>query len=88
MLQYLNSPEGARYITFQNELKSISNQALDSLMAQEPITGDEPTEVVLKRRQQLLALGFDARFRDRRRAAQRWAFGSGIRRNPEERRTT
>jgi hypothetical protein len=62
MLQYLNSPEGARYITFQNELKSISNQALDSLMAQEPITGDEPTEVVLKRRQQLLALGFDARF--------------------------
>jgi hypothetical protein len=62
MLQYLNSPEGARYITFQNELKSISNQALDSLMSQEPITADEPTEIVLKRRQQLLALGFDSRF--------------------------
>ena len=62
MLQYLGSSEGARYITFQNELKSISNQALDSLMAQEPITEGEPTEIVLKRRQQLLALGFDSRF--------------------------
>jgi hypothetical protein len=62
MLLYLSSSEGARYITFQNELKSISNQALDSLMAQEPITEDEPTEIVLKRRQQLLALGFDSRF--------------------------
>jgi hypothetical protein len=61
LMQYLNSPEGARYISFQNELRSISNQALDSLMAQESITTEKPSDTVLKHRQQMLSLSFDAR---------------------------
>jgi hypothetical protein len=62
LMQYLNSPEGARYISFQSELRSISNQALDSLMAQEAITAEKPGDGVLKHRQLMLSLSFDARF--------------------------
>jgi hypothetical protein len=61
LLKFLNSQDGARYIAFQNELRSISNQALESLMAQEPITSEEPSDAVLKRREQLLSLGIDSR---------------------------
>ena len=61
MLKFLNSQDGSRYIAFQSELKSISNQALESLMAQEPITPESPSDAVLKRREQLLSLGIDSR---------------------------
>ena len=61
LLNFLNSQDGARYIAFQNELRSISNQALESLMAQEPVTSEEPSGAVLKRREQLLSLGIDSR---------------------------
>jgi len=61
LLKFLNSPDGARYIAFQNVLKSISNQALASLMAQEPATPEDPSESALKHREQLLSLGIDSR---------------------------
>jgi Domain of unknown function (DUF4124) len=61
LLKFLNSQDGARYIAFQNELRSICNQALESLMAQEPITSEEPSDAALKRREQLLSLGIDSR---------------------------
>ena len=44
LTQYLRSPEGSRYVAFQSELRSISNQGLESLMAQEPIAAEEPGE--------------------------------------------
>lgn len=61
MLKFLHSQDGARYITFQSVLRQISNQALESLMAQEPITSEQPDDAVLKRREQLLSLGIDAK---------------------------
>jgi hypothetical protein len=61
LLKFLNSQDGARYIAFQSELRSISNQALESLMAQEPVTSEEPGDAVLKRREQLLSLAIDSR---------------------------
>jgi hypothetical protein len=61
MLTFLNSLDGSRYIAFQSQLRSISNQAFESLMAQEPITSAEPSDSVLKRREQLLALGIDSK---------------------------
>jgi hypothetical protein len=61
LLKFLNSPDGARYIAFQNLLRLISNQALESLMAQEPIAPEEPGDAVLKRREQLLSLGIESR---------------------------
>jgi hypothetical protein len=60
LLKFLNSQDGARYIAFQNLLRSIASQALESLMAQEPVTSAEPSEAVLKRREQLLSLGIDS----------------------------
>jgi hypothetical protein len=61
LTQYLASLEGARYVAFQNELRSLSSQAQAAMMAQEAIAEDEPSEAVLKRRQRLLALGYDSR---------------------------
>jgi hypothetical protein len=61
LLKFLSSPDGARYIAFQNLLRLISNQALESLMAQEPITPEEPSDAVLKHREQLLSLGIESR---------------------------
>jgi Domain of unknown function (DUF4124) len=62
LLQYLGTPDGARYIAFQNVVRSISNQALRELMEQEPITVEEPSDTVLKQRQKLLSLELEARF--------------------------
>jgi hypothetical protein len=42
LLKFFNSLDGSRYMAFQNELRSISNQALESLMAQEPVTSEVP----------------------------------------------
>ncbi len=61
LTQYLHSPDGSRYVAFQSELRSISGQALESLMAQEPIAGDEPSGASLGHRRQLLSMDLDFR---------------------------
>lgn len=61
MLNFLSSLEGSRFIGFQNELRSISKQALEALMAQEPISSQEPSDAVLKRRERLLSLAIDSK---------------------------
>jgi hypothetical protein len=77
-MQYLNSREGARYIAFQSEFRSISNQALVSLMAQEPITAEEPSDAVLRHRQQMLSLGIRFENRGGRRGTSPGSFGSRL----------
>jgi hypothetical protein len=57
---FLDSADGAKYIAYQNELRSIANQAYESLMAQEEVTPEKVTDAVLKRREQLLSLGIDS----------------------------
>jgi hypothetical protein len=52
--QYLNSPEGGHYVAFQNVVRSITYQSLRELLDQEPVTVELPSDVVLKRRQNLL----------------------------------
>ncbi len=61
LIKYLNSQEGTRYVAFQSELRSISAQALESLMAQEPITAAEPSDLLIRHRKQLLSLALDVR---------------------------
>jgi hypothetical protein len=61
LTKYLSTPAGTRYVAFQSELRSISAQALESLMAQEPITAAEPSDAALRHRKQLLALALDLR---------------------------
>jgi hypothetical protein len=61
LIKYLNSQEGSRYVAFQSELRSISAQALESLMAQEPISAAEPSDTLLRHRKQLLSLALDLR---------------------------
>jgi hypothetical protein len=61
LIQYLDSPEGAHYIAFQNVVRSITNQSLRELLDQQPITAEQPSDAVIKQRQTLLSLGLEAR---------------------------
>jgi hypothetical protein len=61
VLQYLNSPEGGHYVAFQNVVRSINSQSLRELMAQQPVTAEQPSEAVLKQRAKLLSMSLDAR---------------------------
>ena len=60
VLAFLDSSDGARYLTLANEIRHISNEALDSLLAQEPIPEEAINPATLKRRQELLALTLDS----------------------------
>jgi hypothetical protein len=60
-LTFLGSGDGARYLALDSEVRHIVYDALDSLLAQEPIPDDAPTEATLRRRQELLSLTLDYR---------------------------
>jgi hypothetical protein len=57
---FLDSSDGAKYIAYQSELRSIANHAYESLMTQEEVTPETVTDATLKRRESLLALGIDS----------------------------
>jgi Domain of unknown function (DUF4124) len=60
-LTFLGSGDGARYLALDNEVRHIVYDALDSLLAQEPIPDEMPSAATLRRRQELLSLTLDHR---------------------------
>ncbi len=61
VLAFLGSGDGARYLVFESEVRHIVYDALDSLLAQEPIPDQTPSAATLRRRQELLSLTLDYR---------------------------
>jgi len=61
VLTFLGSGDGARYLAFESEVRHIVYDALDSLLAQEPIPDQTPSAATLRRRQELLFLTLDYR---------------------------
>jgi Domain of unknown function (DUF4124) len=61
MLKFLASGDGARYLVLESEVRHIVYDALDSLLAQEPIPEETPSAATLRRRQELLSLTLDYR---------------------------
>jgi uncharacterized protein DUF4124 len=61
VLAFLGSGDGARYLALQSEVRHIVYDALDSLLSQEPVPEQSPSEAVLRRRQDLLSLNLDYR---------------------------
>jgi hypothetical protein len=60
-LAFLGGGDGARYLVLESETRHILYDALDSLLAQEPIPEEAPSAAVLHRRQELLSLALDYR---------------------------
>jgi hypothetical protein len=58
---FLGSSDGARYLGLEREVRHIVYDALDSLLAQEPIPDETPSAATLRRRQELLSLTLDYR---------------------------
>lgn len=58
---FLTTPEGTRYVAFQNEIRPLLYAALDSLLAQEPVPEDVPSELALRQRKQLLSIALETR---------------------------
>ena len=58
---FLATPEGARYIAFQNEIRPLLYATLSALDAQEPIQESSPSEQELRQRRQLLTLTLEYR---------------------------
>jgi hypothetical protein len=61
VLTFLGSGDGARYRALESEVRHIVYDALDSLLAQEPIPDETPSAATLRRRQELLSLTLDYR---------------------------
>jgi hypothetical protein len=61
VLKFLGSGDGARYLALDSEVRHIVYDALDSLLAQEPIPDETPSAVTLRRRRELLSLTLDYR---------------------------
>lgn len=61
VLAFLGSGDGARYLALDSEVRHIVYDALDSLLAQEPIPDETPSAATLRRRQELLSLTLDYR---------------------------
>jgi hypothetical protein len=61
VLAFLGSGDGARYRALESEVRHIVYDALDSLLAQEPIPEERPSEATLRRRKELLSLTLDYR---------------------------
>ncbi len=61
LLTFLGSGDGARYLALDSEVRHIVYDALDSLLAQEPIPDETPSAATLRRRQELLSLTLDNR---------------------------
>jgi hypothetical protein len=60
-LTFLGSGDGARYLAFQSEVRHIVYDALDALLAQEPIPDETQSAATLRRRQEILSLTLDYR---------------------------
>ena len=58
---FLNSPEGSRYIAFQNEIRPLLYAARSAVEAQEPPPEAIPTEQEFRHRRQLLSLTLEYR---------------------------
>jgi hypothetical protein len=58
---FLTTPEGTRYIAFQNEIRPLLYSALSSVLAQEPAPPNEPSELELRQRRQLLYMTLEYR---------------------------
>jgi hypothetical protein len=61
VLTFLGSGDGARYLALDSEVRHIVYDALDSLLAQEPVPDETPSAAMLRRRQELLSLTLDYR---------------------------
>jgi hypothetical protein len=60
-LKFLGTGNGGRYLALESEIRRVVYEALDSLVAQEPVPEEPPSEADLHRRQELLALTLDYR---------------------------
>jgi len=58
---FLNTPEGSRYIAFQNEIRPLLYAARSAVEAQEPPPETTPTEQEFRHRRQLLSLTLEYR---------------------------
>jgi hypothetical protein len=58
---FLATPDGTRYVAFQSEIRPLLYAALSALMAQEPMTSEEPSELVLSQRRRLLSIALEYR---------------------------
>jgi Domain of unknown function (DUF4124) len=58
---FLSTPEGTRYVAFQNEIRPLLYSALSSVLAQEPTPSNEPSELELHQRRQLLYMTLEYR---------------------------
>lgn len=56
---FLATPEGTRYIAFQNEIRPLLYAALTSLQEQEPMPENVGSEKVLAQRRQLLSMALE-----------------------------
>jgi hypothetical protein len=61
VLTFLGSGDGARYLALESEVRHIVYDALDSLLAQEPVPEETPNAATIRRRQELLSLTLDYR---------------------------
>jgi hypothetical protein len=61
VLTFLGSGDGAHYLAFESEVRHIVYDALDALLAQEPVPDETPSAATLRRRQELLSLTLDYR---------------------------
>jgi hypothetical protein len=61
LLKFLETPDGTRYVAFQNEIRPVLYAALTALQAQDPVPEEVPTDLVLRQRKQLLSMALEYR---------------------------
>jgi hypothetical protein len=61
LLRFLETPDGNRYVAFQNEIRPLLYTTLASLMAQDPMPEDVPTDLILRQRKELLSMALEYR---------------------------
>ncbi len=59
--RFLSTPDGTRYVAFQNEIRPLLYEALSQLLAQDPVPPETPSDLVLRQRRQLLSLALEYR---------------------------
>ena len=65
MLAFLKTPDGTRYVSFQNEIRPQLYSALSAVQAQEPMPETAVSDVDLRQRKRLLAIALEYRvFKD------------------------
>ena len=75
--RFLSTPDGTRYVAFQNEIRPLLYEALSQLLAQEPMPPETPSDLVLRQRRQLLSLALEYRIvKDGGRPTAEWKPGS------------